>query len=292
MDTSTRLGAQILDELASGNEYFDVLNRSQEEIKKAEEEMGRGDLPSFFRLHSRTSVISPRNPEEYLMLLDALDMSGCKPSVLKEITEKVTRYPISYNKVKTKIAEALRERSEQNIREKKKLDQLLFKALSHLLSNATQAFVDGLIRPWLPRMTSTDALVLSRVLMRGTSDREYMEDFILFLLGQRKNNKTATLLTGILIKKIKLSQNLVDRTYNYLIRPLSPQDDIFQQVPSSCAETPRRILAWNKLVLVFLRGYKSRVDLCALKEAYAGDQLSEIELEIRKVMEANEIVSD
>lgn len=222
------------------------------------------------------------------MLLESLDMSLCKPSMLKEITEKVTRYPISYLKVKTKIAEILREKSEQNIKEKKKLDQLLFKALTHLLSNATQAFVDGLIRPWLPRMTNTDALVLSRVLMRGTSDREYMEDFILFLLGQQKNNKTATLLTGILIKKIKLSQNLIDQTYNYLIRPLSPQDEIFQQVAPSSADAPRRILAWNKLVLVFLRGYKSRVDLGILKEAYNTVQASEIELEIRREMESEE----
>ncbi|KAI5189307.1 hypothetical protein NECID01_0502 [Nematocida sp. AWRm77] len=262
------IGSKIIEDLSNGQEYCDVLSRHCEEIEEAEEMLKKGSLPSVFRLHSKESPIAPETPEEYLMLLGLLEIRQSKYPVFKELVEKVLGYPLSYYAVKEKVFEALKDVCRENILRCKKLDPSLFRAMLAGVSRCTKAFTHGAIVPWVREgMTSTAALVMGRVVMKSTSEKEYMEEFIQALLEEKKDIAVFTLLTCALIKRIKLSPEVLERVVGYIQKE--------DRVEGRC-------LTWNKLVLVFVRGYKDVVDLEGIPSMYNHANPTPIEKEIQK----------
>lgn len=262
------LGHKVITELSTGNSYYDILNRNIEEIDKIEEELRTGVLPSVFRLHSKESLIAPKSAEEYLDLLLLVDINQAQTKIAKEIVERVMGYPSSYYDVKRKITEKLRERSLEYIKKNKKLECSLFKAHIQILSRCTKAYFAGMIKPLVEGgMNSTLSLILSRVIMKSTPERAYMDELLLSMLRLERTHAVYTLLTSILIKNVQFKQETVDKIYEYVLEGPSAQE--------------QRYLAWNKVVLIFLRNYKKQIDLAALKEIYAHAE-SPIEVEIGK----------
>lgn len=261
------IGRQIMQELAHGSEYCDVLGRRSDELREVEEQLEKGKMPGVFRLHSKASELNPRSPEEYLVLLSLVDVRKSKHAVLHEIVETAMKYPQSYHAVKEKVAQALREVCKENIARQKKLDPSLFRGMLAVLSRNTKCFSSGVIVPWLEEgMSGTAALVISRVIMKGVSSREYMEEFVEELLRQRHGTPVHVLIMSVLIKKLKLGQSTVEKIEEYIVEG---------------EQAGERVLAWNKLVLAFVRGYKGAVDMGRVREIYAGST-KEIEKEIQR----------
>ncbi|KAI5193230.1 hypothetical protein NEMIN01_2427 [Nematocida minor] len=262
------IGQKVLEELSSGNSFYDRLNRHTDEIEGIEEQLEMGVMPSIFRLHSKSSAITPKSPEEYLEILSLIDIKKAQPKVLKEIVDRVLGYPTSYYSVKRKVVEEVRIRSMEYIHKNKKLECSLFRAHIQILSRCTNAYFADVIKPICEEgMTNTVSLIISRVLMKSTPERVYMEEMLLSILALQRTHSVYTLLTAILIKNIQFKQETVDVVYEYIL----DGPEIAEQ----------RFLAWNKVVLIFIRNYKKQVDLQPIKEMYA-ETVSPIEKEIEK----------
>jgi len=271
------LGRKILQELSHGTSYYDLLSRREDEIEKIEKILAKGKVPSVFRLHTREYEISPKSPEDYLALIGLLDVKKTKYIALKDIVELVVGYPHTYHPVKEKIGEILREASKENIKKQKKLDPSLFRALCTLMCRNTKCMAEAVILPWIREgMTNTAALVLSRVIMKSSSEREYMEEFLERLMEESESSVTFILIVSVLIKKIKFGKPTVEKIEKYIF-------DTGSEV--------ERSLAWNKLVLAFVRGYKDAADLRRVEERYREiereSKLTEIEKEILREIEGS-----
>ncbi|KAI5172886.1 hypothetical protein NEFER03_1902 [Nematocida sp. LUAm3] len=260
------IGQKIVLELANGKTYCDLLSQHQEEIEKTESELQKSQLPTLFKLHTKESAIAPKSPEEFLVLLEMIDLKKSKPATFKLIFERVLGYPLSYYSVKKKVSEVLRIMSQEHITKHKKLEYSLFKCMLLLASRCTKAFSEAVICPWIQEgMTSTCALVLSRVIMKASSEKEYMEEFLVSLLDLDRTHSLYIIVTSILIKKIAFSVSALELVYAYIL-------------DARTMET--RFLAWNKLVLAFVRAYKKDIDLSELLDVYNTPE-SKIEVEIK-----------
>ncbi|KAI5160634.1 essential nuclear protein 1 [Nematocida ausubeli] len=263
------IGQEIISELLNDKGYFQKLDRNSYEIEKIEEQLRGGMMPSIFKLHSKESVVAPQSAEEYMEILSLVDIKQAQVKVIKEIVERVMGYPINYYAVKRKVTEALRERSMEYIRKNKKLEASLFKAHVLVISRCCRAYFDEIIMPLCKEgMTSTVALIISRVIMRCTSEKSHMEELLRKVMQLEKSHSVYTLLTAILIKKIQFGQRVIDEVHEYVLQE------------SAGAEGPR-FLAWNKVVLVFVRNYKTKIDQSGLREIYSQAE-SPIEVEILK----------
>lgn len=262
------IGQQVISELSSGNGFYDRLNRNTEEIEMIEEQLENGTMPSIFKLHSKSTNVSPKSPEEYLEILSLIDIKKSQPKIFKEIVDRVVGYPISYYSVKRKVVEELRVRSMEYIQKNKKLECSLFRAHIQVLSRCTPSYFDDVIKPICENgMTNLVALIISRVIMKSTPERAYMEEMLLSMLGIGRSHSLYTLLTALLIKNIQFKQETVDRVYEYILDGPMIEE--------------QRYLAWNKVVLVFIRNYKRQVCLDPLRDIYAEAKLP-IEKEIEK----------
>lgn len=265
------IGREVINGLMNGCEYQDILGQKTEEIEKIEKTLAEGDLPSVFRLHSKEMHITPRTPEEYLTLLNVMNMRKSKNVALLSVVERVMRYPIEYYPVKKRVAEIMREVSKDYMEKNKRLEQPLFKSMICIVSKCTKAFSEAVIIPWLTYeqgMSKTAALIFARVIMKSRSEKKYMEEFIEELMEQERTHSLYTLLMSVLIKKISLTDKILYMVKEYLLNNPNMQSD-------------KRFLAWNNLVLVFVREYKSKIDLSALLDVYTGND-NKIETEIRK----------
>ncbi|OAG29562.1 essential nuclear protein 1 [Nematocida displodere] len=259
------IGRRVISELNNGSGYCDILSRNCEELEKLEEDIQRGEVPSVFRLHSKDSALAPKTPEEFLLLLELVDLRKSKFCTLKEITDRVVGYPLNYYPVKLKVAEVFHDLGKKHIATYKRLEQSLFNGMTLIITKNTKAFTEGVIKPWLEAgMSSTASLVLSRVIMKGGSERVYMEEFIMDMVGCTRSPCVSTLLTSVLIKKIKLSEITLNAVFRYIV---------------DGDKSNGRYLIWNKMVLVFVRGYKKAIDMSAIKELYV-ESTAKIEREI------------
>lgn len=269
------IGQKIISELSSGNGFYDRLNRNTEEIEEIEEieeQLETGVMPGVFKLHSKSVNVSPKTPEEYLELLSLVDIKKAQAKVFKEIVDRVVGYPISYLSVKRRVAEELRVLSMEYIQKKKKLECSLFRAHIQILSRCTITYFTDIIKPISEEgMTNTVSLIISRVIMKSTPDRIYMEEVLLSMLNLERTHSIYTLLTAILIKNIQFKQETVERVYSYILE--------------GPVEAEKRYLAWNKVVLIFVRNYKRQIPLEPIREIYAGSKLP-IEIEIQKEIES------
>ncbi|KAI5180511.1 hypothetical protein NEOKW01_0815 [Nematocida sp. AWRm80] len=259
------VGRQIIQELSTGNTMYDLLSRNTEELEKIEEQLKKGELPDLFRLHSKDSLFTPSTPEDFCKTLDLIDLSKAKYSLLKEITTRVVGYPIAYYEVKKRIASVLFKAGRENIKKTKRLDVVLFKAFLEITGRSTKAFTEGILIPWVEsEMTTAESLVLSRVIMKALPDREYSEELILTMITLPRTHPLFTLLTALLIKRIKFSQETINQVHEYIL-------DI--------ATESQRYLAHNKVVLSFIRGYHQSIDLNPLLNIYHTPSTS-IEIQI------------
>ncbi|OAG31014.1 essential nuclear protein 1 [Nematocida sp. ERTm5] len=262
------IGQEIMAELMNDEGYFLKLDRNSEEIAKIEEELRTGTLPSIFKLHSHKSVIAPHSAEDYLELLLVIDIKQAQVKVLKEIVERVMSYPLAYYQVKKRVTELLREKSMEYIRKHKKLEISLFKAHVMIMSRCSKAYFSGMIKPLCDEgMSNNIALILSRVIMKCTCEKGHMEDMLRNIMVLERTHSVYILITAILIKGIRFSQDIIDDVHQYILDELQ--------------NTSTRYLAWNKVVLVFIRNYKNQVDTSLLIDIYR-EPTSPIEIEILK----------
>ncbi|KAI5187351.1 hypothetical protein NEHOM01_2113 [Nematocida homosporus] len=265
---SLEIGQQIVRDFRTGNEYCDLLSRNVKEIGKIEQNLKDGILPEVFKLHSKVSIISPKSVREMCLLLEVVDLKVSKLKVWREIVERVVGYPLGYLEVKTEVLSVFGGVVREYVAKHKRLEQSLFKGAVCALSRSTKAFATSVLMPWVREgMTGAGALVMSRVVMKSSSEREYMEWLLRELMGLGWSSAVYALLLSILIKKLKLSQEVLAEVKTYLV--------------VGCNGTAERVLSWHKLVLVVVRGYSKEVDLSELKEYYGEVGGNGIEEEIR-----------
>ncbi|KAH9387311.1 uncharacterized protein NEMAJ01_2207 [Nematocida major] len=262
------IGQQVLAELNDGSNYYDMLNRNMDELDKIEQQMKEGSLPSIFRLHSKESMLAPKTPEEFMDVLALIDINVAQPKTAKEIVERVMGYPLSYYEVKKRVTDSIRIRSVEYIKKNKKLECSLFKAHVQILNRCTNAYFEGVIKPLIKNgMPSSLSLIISRVIMKSTPDKAYMEEFLGKLMGLTRTHSVYTLITAVLIKNIQFRQETLNAIYEYVLEGL--------------LQPNQRFLAWNKVVLIFVRNYKKHIPHEGILGIYEGTT-SAIELEIRK----------
>jgi len=252
MRTEVDVGMLVLSELENGEDYESIVSRNLAEIESLKKEIKKGVLPKVFSIPSQ-SALAPKDEKDFELLVEMLDLKNAPYSFIEKVTEKMLTYPAKYLAVKRVFASLLREVVVAHLSRDRRLDRLLFKSLMLVVSRSSPLFSQTIAMPLLcapepesgGRLSSSGVQILARVIMKARTNRDYMQVFVEDLLKVEPSPSLSTMLMSVFIKKLRFGGELLAKCRAYIVE--------------SCRERGT-YLAWNNMVLAFVRAYAGAVD--------------------------------